>query len=64
MYQKGSMCVGLVLTDDHDVKVEALAHTLAVPLVWQIGEADEAGQFASHNVLVLQSGGSGSLWVF
>ena len=44
------------LTDNHDVKVEALADTLAVPLVGQIGETDVAGQLAANDVLHIGSG--------
>lgn len=45
----GVIWEGLV-TDDHDIKVEALADRLAVPLVGQIGEPDVAGQLPPHNV--------------
>lgn len=38
-------------TDNHDVKVESLADTLAVPLVGQVGETDVAGQLAANHVL-------------
>lgn len=38
-------------TDNHDVEVETLANTLAVPLVWQIGEADVASKLSANNVL-------------
>jgi hypothetical protein len=40
-----------VRTDNHDVKVESLADTLAVPLVGQVGETDVAGQLAANHVL-------------
>lgn len=38
------------LTDDHDVEVEALANTLAVPLVGQVGKTDIASKLPSDNV--------------
>ena len=38
-------------TDNHDVEVEALANTLAVPLVWQVGETDVASKLSANNVL-------------
>ena len=40
-------------TDNHDVEVESLANTLAVPLVWEIGKSNIAGQLPSDNVLVV-----------
>lgn len=38
-------------TDNHDVEVESLADTLAVPLVGQVGETNIAGQLAANHVL-------------
>ena len=50
------------LTNDHDIEVKALANTLAVPLVGEVGKTDVAGKLASDNVpSILQSGGGGSL---
>ena len=47
-----------VLTDDHDIEVEALADALAVPLVGQVGETDVAGQLPTNDVpVVAQSWG-------
>lgn len=46
----------LLLTDNHYIKVKALAHTLAVPLVGQVGETDIASQLASYNVLGVLNG--------
>jgi hypothetical protein len=40
----------IVLTNDHNVEVEALAHTLAMPLVGQVGETDVASKLPAHNV--------------
>lgn len=39
-----------VLTNDHNVEVEALAHTLAMPLVGQVGETDVASELPADNV--------------
>ena len=39
-----------VLTNDHNVEVEALAHTLAMPLVGQVGEPDVASKLPADNV--------------
>jgi hypothetical protein len=44
-------CTGGRLTNNHDVETETFSDTLAVPLVWQIGESNEAGQLPAHNVL-------------
>lgn len=44
-------------TNDHNIEVEALAHTLAVPLVGQVGKADIAGQLSSDNVSVVSDRG-------
>ena len=40
----------LLLTNDHNVEVEALAHTLAMPLVGQVGETDVASKLPADNV--------------
>lgn len=50
-------------TDYHDIEVEALAHTLAVPLVGQIGETNVSSEFSADNVHVV-GGLSGHLGVF
>ena len=51
---KVSIAVGLraqiALTNDHHVEVESLAHTLAVPLIRQVGKANVAGQLPAHDV--------------
>lgn len=41
------------LTNNHDVEVEALSDTLAVPLIWQVGETNVTRQFSANNILVL-----------
>lgn len=38
------------LTNDHNVEIEALADALAMPLVGQVGEADVASEFSTHNI--------------
>lgn len=43
-------------TDHHNIEVETLANTLAVPLVGQIGESNIAGKLAANNVLHIASG--------
>ena len=43
------------LTDNHHVEVEALAHTLSVPLVGKVGEANIAGQLSADNVPVVNN---------
>ena len=53
-----------LLTDNHDVKVETLANTLAVPLVGKVGETNVAGQFAADNILHISGSLSHSLGVF
>jgi hypothetical protein len=40
----------IVLTNDHDIEIEALAHTLAVPLIRQVCKANVAGQLPAHDV--------------
>lgn len=40
----------LSLTNDHYIKVETLANTLAVPLVGQVGKTDIASKLPSDNV--------------
>ena len=39
-----------VLTNDHNVEVEALAHTLAMPLVGQVGKTDVASKLPADDV--------------
>lgn len=46
-------------TDNHDVEVETLAHTFAVPLIWQVRETNVAGQLPAHDVHVVGHGGCG-----
>ena len=41
-------------TNDHNVEVEALAHTFAVPLVRQICETNVACELPAHNVEVVR----------
>jgi hypothetical protein len=41
------------LTNDHNIEVEALADTLAVPLVGQVRKANVARQLPPNNVLRL-----------
>lgn len=38
-------------TDDHHIEVEALADTLTVPLVGQVGKTDVASQLAADHIL-------------
>jgi hypothetical protein len=69
--EAGLACTGLAgavtsqgrPTNDHDVEVEALADALAVPLVGQVGEADVARQFPSHNVAHVAGGLRGGFGV-
>jgi hypothetical protein len=42
--------IATLLTNDHNVEVEALAHTLAMPLVGQVGETDVASKLPANNV--------------
>jgi hypothetical protein len=56
-------CTGSRLTNNHDVETESFSDTLAVPLVWQIGESDETGQLPAHNVRHVACCGSGSLGI-
>lgn len=51
------------LTDNHDVKVEAFPDTLAMPLVWQVGESDESCQLSAHNVSHVAGSSGGDLGV-
>jgi hypothetical protein len=44
------LSTNLVLTNNHDVEVETLADTLAVPLVGQIGETHVAGQLPTDDI--------------
>jgi hypothetical protein len=45
----------VLLTNNHDVEVEALANALAVPLVRQVGEANIASELPTDNI-------SGIIW--
>jgi hypothetical protein len=40
-------------TNNHNIEVEALSHTLAVPLVGKVGETNIAGQLSSDDVTVI-----------
>lgn len=40
------------LTNNHDIKVEALSDTLAVPLIRQVGETNITRQLSADDVLV------------
>ena len=52
------------LTNNHDIEVEPLANTLAVPLVREIGKADIAGKLAADNIaVVVDYGDNGSCGV-
>jgi hypothetical protein len=51
------------LTNNHYVEVESFAHTLAVPLVGQIGETNVASQFAANDVLHVRGSLSHSFWI-
>jgi hypothetical protein len=42
------------LTNNHNVEVETLAHTLAVPLVGEVGKSNVTSQLAAHDVLSLR----------
>lgn len=44
------------LTDYHDIKVEALSHTLAMPLVGQVCETDISGQLSSNDISGIMNG--------
>lgn len=50
-------------TDNHDIEVETLAHTLAVPLVGEVGETNVAGKLATNNILHIGRSLSDSLGV-
>lgn len=54
----------LLLTNDHDIEVESLADTLAVPLVGQIRETDVASQLAADDIAHVGSSLSDGLRVF
>ena len=56
-------CTGGRLTNNHDVETESFSNTLAVPLVWQIGESNKTGQLPAHNVLHVAGCSSGSLGI-
>lgn len=43
--------LNLSLTNNHDIEVETLAHTLAMPLVGKVGESDKARQFPANDIL-------------
>lgn len=51
-------------TDNHDIEVEALADTFAMPLIWQVCESDKASQLSADNVSHIASCRSGCLWIF
>jgi hypothetical protein len=51
--------LGLPRTNNHDVEVEALAHTLAMPLVGQVREPNVACELSAHNVHVVRHGSCG-----
>lgn len=54
-----------IRTNYHDIEVESLSDTLAVPLVREVSKADIAGQLPSNDVLAViddrarRRGGSG-----
>lgn len=50
-------------TDNHDIEVEALADTLAVPLVGKIGETNVACQLSANDVSHVAGGLGSGLWV-
>jgi hypothetical protein len=56
--------MGVMLTNNHDVKVEAFADTLAVPLVGKVGEANVSSQLAADDISHITGSLSGGLWVF
>lgn len=51
-------------TDDHDIEVESLSHTFAMPLVRQVGEADIASQFSPDHVSHVICCGGSSFGIF
>jgi hypothetical protein len=51
-------------TNDHDVEVEPLADTLAVPLVGKVGKTNVASQLSANDVSHVAGGLGGGLWVF
>lgn len=53
------MRYGRPRTNNHDVEVEAFAHTLAMPLVGQVRETNVAGELPAHNVHVVGHGRGG-----
>lgn len=53
----------IIRTDNHNIEVESLADTLAVPLVRQVGETNVTGQLAANNVLHIGGGLGNSLGV-
>ena len=52
-----------MLTNDHNVEVEAFPHTLAMPLVGQVGETNVSSELSAHNVLHVRRCLSGGLRV-
>jgi len=53
----------MILTNDHNVKVEPLANTLAMPLVWQVCKSDKASQLSTNDILHVACGLGCSLWI-
>ena len=51
------------LTDNHDIEVEALSDTLAVPLIRQVGESDVASQLPPHDVPHIASLLGRNFWI-
>ena len=41
------------LTNYHNVEVKTLSHTLAMPLVWQVGESDVPSQLPADDISVV-----------
>ena len=52
-----------MLTNNHDVEVEAFADTLAVPLIGKVGESNVSRQLAANNISHITGSLSSSLWV-
>jgi len=52
-----------VHTNNHDVEIEPLANTLAMPLVWKVGETNKPCQLSANDVPHFGRGGRGSLGV-
>lgn len=53
-----------LLTNNHDIKIEALANTLAMPLIGQVGKSNVACELPPHNVPHITSSLSCSLGIF